>query len=83
MIKAKFSNEVKKAMLDRDKQCIICWAPWTDCHHVYFWTESNYDDNRNDLDQGVILCRKCHNLAHSCKQWEWVRQKCIDYLLTI
>lgn len=80
-IAAKFSKETKLAIMIRDKQCIICWKPITDIHHSFFWTECEYWKDRNDINKGVGLCRDHHLEAHWCKQWEWVRQQCIDYLL--
>ena len=82
MIKAKFTNKVKEQIYIRDNySCIICW--WTNklqFHHVYFWTESNYWKDRNEINQGVTICDTHHMECHSCKQWEWIRQKCIDYI---
>ncbi len=49
--RAKFSTKTKKAILERDRYCIFCWWEAIDAHHVYFWTDSNYWDNRNDIDQ--------------------------------
>lgn len=82
MLKAKFSNKTKQEIYNRDKVCIICWINnWLfDFHHIYFWIESNYNENRNDINQWVMICRNCHTFAHSCKRWEWVRQECIDYI---
>ena len=77
---AKFSKETKWAIMIRDRQCIICWKPITDIHHVFFWTECEYWDDRNDINKWVGLCREHHDLVHWCKQWEWIRQFCIDYL---
>ena len=81
MRKAKFTNRIKEAIVDRDMVCILCFKQWTDCHHVKFWTESNYNLDRNNLDQWVLLCRDCHWSVHSCSKWEWDRQKCIEYLI--
>lgn len=78
--KAKFSTEVKTAICIRDKVCIFCWNPGTDCHHVYFWTETNYWENRNEANQWVLVCRKDHEEIHSCPQWEWKRQEAINYI---
>ena len=80
---AKFSTEVKTEICKRDKLCIFCASPWTDCHHVYFWTETNYWENRNELDQWVLVCRKCHEEIHSCSQWEGKRQEAINYLINL
>ncbi len=78
--KAKFTNKIKMEILERDCRCIFCPSQITDCHHVFFGTDSNYWKNRNDLDQWVGVCRDCHNEIHSCSKWEWLRQKSIDYL---
>lgn len=80
---AKFSKEIKAAILIRDKHCIICSKWITDIHHVYFWTESEYWKDRNDINKGVGLCRDHHLEVHWCKQWEWLRQYFINYLNSI
>ena len=77
---AKFSKLTKEAIMIRDRQCIICWKHWTSVHHVWYGTEANHWDNRNDRDQWVLLCADHHLEVHWCKQWEWIRQFCIDYL---
>lgn len=82
-IAAKFSKETKAAILIRDKHCIYCDRWITDIHHVYFWTESEHWKDRNDINKWVWLCRDCHNEVHSCKQWEWIRQQTINYLINI
>ena len=80
---AKFSKETKWAIMIRDKQCIICWKPITDIHHVFFSQQAEYWDDRNDINKWVGLCREDHDLVHWCKQWEWIRQFCIVYLKNI
>lgn len=82
-IAAKFSKEIKAAILIRDKHCIICNKPITDIHHVFFWTECEYLEDRNNVNKWVWLCRDHHNEVHWCKQLEWIRQECINYLLSI
>lgn len=80
---AKFSKQTKAEIMLRDKHCIICWKYITDIHHVYFWTECEYWDTRNDINKWVWLCRDHHNDVHWCKQWEWIRQQCILYLTNL
>lgn len=82
MEKAKFSINTKKKIHERDwGRCIICSNLPTDIHHAYFWPiEANYSPTRNDIDQWVTLCRRCHNECHAVWVWNWKRQKCIDYL---
>lgn len=79
-IPAKFSNEIKKLILNRDIKCILCWKDWTDIHHVFFSNQAEYWNERNNIDKWVLLCRLCHWKCHSCKTWEWERQEVINYL---
>ena len=80
---AKFSKEIKAAILIRDKHCIICSKWITDIHHVFFSQSAEYWEDRNDISKGVGLCRDHHLEVHWCKQWEWIRQQTIDYLINI
>ena len=82
-VKAKFSNETKKAIYERDKYtCIVkeCTNHWIDPHHVYFWLQAKPDKNRNNVNKWVTICRDCHNKCHACKSWQWIRQETINYL---
>lgn len=36
--------------------CVICGSSFAQAHHI--------EDDSNQLDNGVSLCRKCHVLAH-------------------
>lgn len=78
--KAKFSTKTKREVLERDKTCIICGKQWEDVHHVLFGLDAEYWPDRNNSDKWVLLCRVDHMNAHACHRWEWVRQRCIDYL---
>lgn len=79
--KAKFSNKVKQSIMIRDyHKCILCYETPHSIHHAYFWLQANRWDNRNDEDQWVALCFRCHNSVHWCKSWEWDREECINYL---
>lgn len=44
--------------------CAICGAPGTDAHHWYYTRAQN---SLTDImpANGVYLCRRCHNIAHS------------------
>jgi len=77
---ARFSNEVKTAICKRDKLCIFCNTPWTDCHHCFYSQETNYWEDRNEETQWVLVCRKHHEEIHSCSMWEGKRQEAIKYL---
>lgn len=76
-VKAKFSNEVKQQVVERDIVCILCWAQWHSVHHVFFWMEAEYTKDRNNADKGVLLCFNCHNKAHWDRE---TRNKCKEYL---
>lgn len=82
-VKAKFTNNTKQKIYERDWWCIICWiSTWIlQFHHIFFWRESNYSKFRNEFYQWVCLCNTHHMEVHSCSVWEWVRQKCIDYII--
>ena len=77
---ARFSTEVKTEICIRDKVCILSWEPWHSVHHVYYWVDSNRWENRNDVDQWVLLSFEKHLEVHWCSKWEGVRQECINYL---
>ena len=79
--RAQFSQDTREEMFERDNfKCILCPSRPVDPHHIYFWPhESNYNINRNDIDQWVSLCRSCHDKVHACPSWKGIRQECIDY----
>jgi len=85
MIAARFTKDVQEAILERDNyKCVICWDPATRSpHHVYFALQANYNVDRNNIDQWASTCIDCHEWAHACKSWEWIRQQFIDYLLNL
>ena len=78
---AKFDKKTKEKILERDwNRCIICWDIPHSIHHVFFWIQSNFWLNRNEKNQWVTLCYKCHCDCHSSAIWEWKRQDCINYV---
>ena len=83
---AKFSQETKEEILNRDKhRCILCESiSILQVHHVLFWTETLYNEDRNTEKNWVTVCANCHwEKVHACRKWEWERQECIDYLNTL
>ena len=76
----KITKQVKEFVIQRDKICIICWnRNITQIHHCYYWNQAVYSENRNDPDQLVWLCDKCHHILH----FDWsniYREDCIKYL---
>ena len=74
-------NEWAKAVIDRDKRCVICGR--TDnlsAHHLNSWYY--YPELRYDIDNGVALCGRngkynynCHTTLH-CDYKKSFRSKC-------
>ncbi|MCR8896763.1 HNH endonuclease [Gordonia sp. GONU] len=57
-----FPAHLRKAIIIRDQTCIKCGAPpsHTQVHHIQHWT----DDGDTDLDNGCLLCQRCHTQVH-------------------
>ncbi|MCZ0911997.1 DUF222 domain-containing protein [Gordonia amicalis] len=57
-----FPPHLRKAIIIRDETCIKCGAPpsHTQVHHILHWT----DDGDTDLDNGCLLCQRCHTQVH-------------------
>jgi hypothetical protein len=80
---AKFSRETKGKILIRDMRCIFCEKEITDIHHIFYWTECEYWEDRNNINKWVWVCRADHDECHSCKKWEGKRQWAINYIRNI
>ena len=53
---ASFSKKVKAQILLRDKSCpLMCWKPIQDFHHIYFGTQCEYWEDRNDVNKWISL----------------------------
>ncbi|MDS1116279.1 HNH endonuclease signature motif containing protein, partial [Gordonia westfalica] len=57
-----FPPHLRKAIIIRDENCIKCGAPpsHTQVHHIKHWT----DDGETELDNGCLLCQRCHTQVH-------------------
>ncbi|QMU20918.1 HNH endonuclease [Gordonia rubripertincta] len=57
-----FPPHLRRAIIIRDETCIKCGAPQshTQCHHIEHWS----DDGDTDLDNGCLLCQRCHTQVH-------------------
>jgi hypothetical protein len=57
-----FSAAQKRAILLRDRGCVVCGAPpeWCDAHHLVPWEAGG----ATDIDNGVALCRGDHTRVH-------------------
>ncbi|WP_238421139.1 HNH endonuclease signature motif containing protein [Gordonia sp. 'Campus'] len=57
-----FPAHLRKAVVVRDRCCIKCGAPpsHTQVHHIAHWA----DGGTTDLDNGCLLCQRCHTQVH-------------------
>ncbi len=57
-----FPTHLRKAVIIRDQCCIKCGAPpsHTQVHHIEHWA----DGGPTDLDNGCLLCQRCHTQVH-------------------
>ncbi|WP_055475570.1 HNH endonuclease [Gordonia sp. HS-NH1] len=57
-----FPAHLRRAVIIRDTCCIKCGAPpsHTQVHHVTHWA----DGGPTDLDNGCLLCQRCHTQVH-------------------
>lgn len=57
-----FPSHLRKAIIVRDLCCIKCGAPaaHTQVHHIVPWV----DGGPTDLDNGCLLCQRCHTQVH-------------------
>ncbi|OUC76731.1 HNH endonuclease [Gordonia lacunae] len=64
-----FPTHLRKAVIVRDKCCVKCGAPpsHTQVHHIQHWV----DGGPTDLDNGCLLCQRCHTQVHH-HGWEIV-----------
>jgi len=58
-----FTGAQRTALLGRDGGCARCHAPPEHCesHHIVFWAMGG----RSDLENGVMLCTRCHHDIHT------------------
>ena len=57
-----YPAHLRKAIIVRDACCIKCGAPpsHTQVHHIRSWA----DGGPTDLDNGCLLCQRCHTQVH-------------------
>jgi 5-methylcytosine-specific restriction endonuclease McrA len=70
--------QLNQLLHDRDKGCVMCglWVdPGEKFHHVTFRSQGGGDTEQN----GVILCRACHGLAHGANA-KGIRERLKRYL---
>lgn len=61
------TKETYNIVLERDKGvCRLCGNNNIELHHIYYRSERK--DLINDPDNCIMLCNKCHRLAHSNKK---------------
>ncbi|MFC9978215.1 DUF222 domain-containing protein [Gordonia sp. NPDC127522] len=57
-----FPHYLRQAIIVRDRCCVKCGAPaaHTQVHHLVHWA----DGGPTDLDNGCLLCQRCHTQVH-------------------
>ncbi|MEY1672777.1 DUF222 domain-containing protein [Gordonia sp. ABKF26] len=57
-----FPHHLRQAIIVRDVGCVKCGAPaaHTQVHHIVHWA----DGGPTDLDNGCLLCQRCHTQVH-------------------
>ncbi|WP_055474461.1 HNH endonuclease signature motif containing protein [Gordonia sp. HS-NH1] len=57
-----FPHHLRQAIIVRDLCCVKCGAPaaHTQVHHLVHWA----DGGPTDLDNGCLLCQRCHTQVH-------------------
>ena len=57
-----FPHHLRQAIIVRDQCCVKCGAPaaHTQVHHLVHWA----DGGPTDLDNGCLLCQRCHTQVH-------------------
>ncbi|UPW10288.1 HNH endonuclease [Gordonia terrae] len=57
-----YPPHLRKAVIVRDQCCVKCGAPpsHTQVHHIAHWA----DGGPTDLDNGCLLCQRCHTQVH-------------------
>lgn len=62
-----FTPAQRVALAERDGGCAFCGAPpgHTVAHHIRWWSQGG----RTDLDNGILLCTRCHHRIHD-DGWE-------------
>lgn len=80
--RGKFSDKTIKRIIERDGgRCVRCGSPYIESvpHHIIYRSQGG----RGDEDNGVCICRPCHDLAHSKEVVRrWFEQYRIEKLLT-
>ncbi|MFH8249257.1 DUF222 domain-containing protein [Microbacterium sp. B2969] len=63
-----FTRAQKLALTERDGGCAGCGLPpgMTQVHHLKWWDR---DTGPTDLDNGILLCTRCHHRVHD-EDWD-------------
>lgn len=65
--KRHISKETKEIVYERDwGKCVFCKHSTKDhFHHIYWWLESEYTEDRNNPDKLILACSDCHTKCHT------------------
>ena len=77
--RGRFSRETRITIIERDKGfCVRCGSLYDDIHHIIYRSQGG----RGSADNGVCVCRECHEWAHSSKEGrKWFEDYRERYLL--
>jgi len=73
-----FSRAQRLALVERDGGCAKCHAPPEHCeaHHIRWWEQGGL----TDLNNGVMLCTRCHHEIHRQGWGILVRGGSVDFV---
>jgi len=80
-VASKFSSKTIRAICERDNyRCVRCGSHYIESvpHHVIYRSAGG----KGTVDNGVTICRPCHDLAHSSREVrKWFEAYRIKHLL--
>jgi len=54
-------SQFAEIIRNRDKFCRVCYSAGSDVHHIF---SRKHKATRHIPENGIFLCRNCHNAAH-------------------
>ena len=54
-------SQFAEMIRNRDKVCRVCYSAGSDVHHIF---SRKNQKTRHLEENGIFLCRNCHNAAH-------------------
>ena len=80
----KLTKTITEQVYKRDwYKCIIKWCYDTDLdppHHIFYWINAEYWEDRNNINKLVTLCKKHHYQIHHWSWWKKLNEECKLYI---